>query len=66
MLTFFAIVLLLSCLIGYLGRNKKLGFWGFLFASLLLTPLLGLLLLIVCKPADPPPPCPQCGQPRGT
>lgn len=63
MLTFFVASLLLSCLIGYLGRNKKLGFWGFLFASLLLTPLLGLLLLIVCKPAEP---CARCGQPRST
>jgi ABC-type multidrug transport system permease subunit len=43
----------LSCLIAYLGRNKKMGFWGLLFASILLTPLVGLLLLIVSAPMAP-------------
>ena len=33
----------LSALIGFLGRNRKFGFWGFFFSSLLLTPLSGLL-----------------------
>lgn len=43
-----------SCLIAYIGRNRKLGFWGYLFASLLLTPLLGLLLVIISAPAAQP------------
>ena len=34
-------------LIGYLGRNRKMGFWGYFFATLLLTPLVGALLLVV-------------------
>ena len=54
----FLIDLLASCFIGYLGRNKKLGFWGFFFASLLLPPLMGVLLLIVAAPA------PQAAAPK--
>ena len=41
-----AIILVLSLLIGLLGINSRLGFWGNFFASLLLTPLVGLLLVI--------------------
>ncbi|MDR0388524.1 MAG: hypothetical protein LBH73_00460 [Spirochaetaceae bacterium] len=36
--------------IGVLGRNRKLGFWGHLFASLLLTPVIGLLLVVATDP----------------
>lgn len=50
----FLLNLLLSCIIAYFGRNRKLGFWGYLFASLLLTPLLGVLLVIASGPALPP------------
>jgi hypothetical protein len=32
---------------GYLGRNRKMGFWGYFFASLFLTPFIGGILLIV-------------------
>ncbi len=35
-----------SALVAYLGRGRKFGFWGYFFASLLLTPLLGALLVI--------------------
>jgi hypothetical protein len=28
------------------GRNRKFGFWGYLFGSLLLSPVIGLLLVI--------------------
>ena len=45
------ILILLSLLVAVLGRRRKLGFWGYLFASLLLTPLVGLLLVIVSAPA---------------
>jgi len=33
----------LCIVIGYIGRNRKFGFWGFFFSSLLMTPLAGLL-----------------------
>jgi hypothetical protein len=48
--TLILIAVLCSLFIGFLGRRKRLGFWGFFFASLLLTPFLGLLLLIVAGP----------------
>ena len=47
MFTLFALNLVLSLILAYLGRRKKLGFWGLFFASLILTPLMGLLLLLV-------------------
>jgi len=49
-LTLILIIALCSLVIGFLGRRKKLGFWGFFFASLLLTPVFGLLLLVVAGP----------------
>ncbi|MBF0477236.1 MAG: hypothetical protein HQK57_10925 [Deltaproteobacteria bacterium] len=35
-----------SIIIAILGENRKFGFWGYFFASLLLTPLMGVLLLL--------------------
>ncbi len=37
------IYLVSSILIGFLGRNRKFGFWGFFFSALLLTPIAGFL-----------------------
>lgn len=34
-----------SLVIGWLGRNKKFGFWGYFFCSLALTPFVGLIVL---------------------
>ena len=36
----------LSLLIAILGRNRKLGFWGYFFGSMFLTPFVGLVLLL--------------------
>ncbi len=36
----------LSLVIGVLGKNRKFGFWGYFFGSLLLSPVIGLLLVI--------------------
>lgn len=36
----------LSIIIGLLGANRKFGFWGYFFYSLLFTPFLG--IIIVC------------------
>lgn len=36
-----------SVLIAFLGINRTMGFWGYFFASLLLSPVMGLLLLLV-------------------
>ncbi len=36
----------LAVIVAFLGRRRKFGFWGYLFASLLLTPAFGLLLVL--------------------
>jgi len=45
MLQLILINIAVSIIVGLLGRNRKFGFWGYFFASLLLTPILGLLLV---------------------
>ena len=45
-----ALILGMSLLVGLLGINSRLGFWGNFFASVLLTPLVGLLLVIASSP----------------
>jgi hypothetical protein len=37
--------LLGSLVIAFAGMHLRFGFWGYLFASLLLTPVIGVLLL---------------------
>lgn len=39
--------LTLAILIGAIGRHRTMGFWGYFFASLVLTPVMGLLLVLV-------------------
>ena len=41
------ICIVIAFFFGYLGRNKKMGFWGYFFATLFLTPFIGAILLIV-------------------
>ncbi len=36
----------LCFLIAYLGRERKFGFWGYLAASVILDPVIGLLLVL--------------------
>ena len=40
----------LCLLIGLFGTSRKLGFWGYFFGSMALTPILGLLLLLASDP----------------
>jgi hypothetical protein len=35
-----------SWIIAVMGRDRRFGFWGYFFASLLLTPFIGLLLYL--------------------
>lgn len=45
----------LFCLfIGLLGSHRRFGFWGYFFLSILLTPVAGLLALVLTSP-DPRP-----------
>lgn len=43
---FFALMVGGSIGVAFFGTNRKFGFWGYFFASMLLTPLIGLLLVI--------------------
>ena len=36
----------LSCLVAYLGRDRKFGFWGYLAAALIFDPIIALLLVL--------------------
>ncbi len=42
-------------LIGYWGRDRKFGFWGFFAGALLLTPLLGVVLVLIADKRVRPP-----------
>lgn len=46
MLQVFVIVVVASILVALLGRQRKFGFWGYFFASLLFSPIIGLLLVV--------------------
>jgi len=43
-----------SFFIALFGINRKMGFWGYFFSSLLLTPLIGVLLVLVSDPKPKP------------
>lgn len=49
----FLIYLALCLVVALLGVGRKMGFYGYLFASILLTPLIGGLLVLVSGPAAP-------------
>lgn len=36
-----------SLIVGLLGIHRKIGFWGYFFFSLIFSPIMGLILLIV-------------------
>lgn len=41
------LVYVIACfVVGLLGINRKFGFWGYFFGSILLTPIIGLLLVL--------------------
>ena len=41
-----------SLLVGYLGRHRRIGFWGFSIAAFFFSPLLVVLVLILTAPTD--------------
>lgn len=49
-----AVTIVLSFFIGLLGANRKWGFWGYFFGSILLTPIIGILLIFASdkRPKD--------------
>lgn len=42
--------IVLAIIIGFFGRNRRFRFWGYFFASVLLTPIVGILLLLAAIP----------------
>lgn len=46
----FIIMVFLSFVVGLIGKNRKFGFWGYFFASLLVTPIIGILLVLASDP----------------
>ena len=48
--THIAILIAVCLVIGFLGRHRKFGFWGYFFGSILLTPLIGIILLLASDP----------------
>lgn len=42
--------LVLSLVAGIVGRNRRIGFWGFFFASVIFTPFVSLLFLYFATP----------------
>ena len=53
LLTFEALVVyvLLSFVVGFLGRKRRVGFWGFFFLSLIVTPLVTACFIFFAAPA---------------
>ena len=45
-----ALYLLACLLLGIIGRKRKLGGWGYFFGSIVLTPLIGLILVMASDP----------------
>lgn len=41
----------LCVLVAYLGRRRKWGYWGYLWSSVLFTPLLGILFVLAADPS---------------
>ena len=41
------VYIIVSFFFGFLGRNKKMGFWGIFFVTLFFTPFIGAIVLIV-------------------
>lgn len=40
------VLILLASLMGYLGKERKFGFWGNFFVSLIFTPIVGVIVLL--------------------
>jgi len=42
----FLLYILICILIGFFGATRKFGFWGYFFGSVVLTPLIGIILVL--------------------
>ncbi len=49
------IIYIAACfVIGLLGINRRMGFWGYFFGSILLSPVVGFLLVVVSEKKKKP------------
>lgn len=55
MLRAVVILVLLSAIIAFFGKERKFGFWGYFFCSLILTPIVGALLVVASDRRAPAP-----------
>jgi hypothetical protein len=39
-------LVLLSALVAYIGKDRKFGFWGYFLCSFILTPIIGLVIVL--------------------
>ena len=46
------IYIIAAVLVASLGRKHKWGFWGFFVISLILTPIVGILIIMATYPVD--------------
>jgi hypothetical protein len=42
-----------AVIIGLLGMNRKMGFWGYFFSTLFFTPIIGIVLVLASDPRKP-------------
>lgn len=50
---FIVVYVLLSIVVGWFGRHKQIGFVGFLFLSLVVTPVIALFILMIAQDRRP-------------
>lgn len=46
----FIIYIIASIIIGFAGSKRKLGFWGYFFGSIALSPIIGAILVLASDP----------------
>jgi hypothetical protein len=51
-LIFGSVYILLAIIAGVCGRKRRIGFWGFLFASIIFTPIISLLFIYFATPKN--------------
>jgi len=44
--------LAMAVILGFISKSTKLGFWGGFLISLFLTPIIGLMILLIGKPKN--------------
>jgi hypothetical protein len=52
---FFIAYVILALIVGLLGRNKTIGFWGFFLLSLVMTPLVTGVFMVINRNRKPRP-----------